>query len=239
MWSHVSLAAGLLSLTVRAQNAILNFDPTTDPNTLSYKSRPGLYPPRLYVNTSEPGISDGYIFMAPYQSYQNSAVIYDSNGEVVWFGFGETGSGNVQDFQLCQYNGSDHLCFTEGLQYLGYSRGSSLILDTNLNTVKTVQSMGGKAALDQHEFLIINDSALIDVYEPTRYDLSDYGVNGQGWVLDCIFQEINLTSGELIFEWSALDHVALSESKVPPNSTLVAGTGFNPVRNAELLVTIC
>lgn len=106
--------------------------------------------------------------------------------------------------------------------------------------VKTVQSLSGRSPLDQHEFLVTNDSALIDIYEPTRYDLSDYGISsGQGWILDCIFQEINLTSGELLFEWSALDHVALSESKVPPNSTLVAGTGLNPVRDLRPLVATC
>lgn len=82
--------------------------------------------------------------MSPYQSYQNSAVMYDMNGEVVWFGFGSTGSGNVHDFQVCQYNNSDHLCWTEGLQYLGYSRGASYIVDTNFNEVMSVQSLNGE-----------------------------------------------------------------------------------------------
>lgn len=70
-----------------------NVDPFSDPNVLKYRSRPDFYPSRLYTNTSGNDVASGYIFMAPYQASQNTAVIYDTNGEVVWYGFGSTGSG--------------------------------------------------------------------------------------------------------------------------------------------------
>lgn len=213
----LSIATVLLALAwlrlVHAQNAPLE-DPTFDSTiaVYSYKSRPDLSPTVLTIDTSESGATRGQIMMAPYQAYQNSAVMYDMNGEVIWFGFGSTGSGNAHNFQVCEYNGNVSLCWTEGLQYLGYSRGQSYIVDTNLNPVRSIQSLGGKGLVDQHELQIINDSAIFDMYQPTQYDLSDYSVtSGQGWVMDCIFQEVNLTTGELVFEWSALDHIALSE----------------------------
>lgn len=216
---------GLLG-AARAQEDV---GPTEDPNLWQFNSRPDLYPARLFVNTTEDGVTPGYIFMAPYQSFQNSATIYDSNGDVIWFGFGSTGSGNVHDFKVCQFNGSDHLCFTEGVQYRGYSRGQSVIMDTELQSVSTVNTLNGLSPLDQHEFVIADDNALIITYHPERYDLSAFNITtGQGWIMNSIFQDINLTTGELEFEWSAIEHIALTEGYVLPNTTEIIGTGFNP-----------
>lgn len=207
-------------------------DPFTDENLQQFKSRPDLYPPKLFVNTSEDGITPGYIFMSPYQSYQNSATIYQSDGTLIWYGFGLTSADNVHDFRVCQHNGTDHLCFFQGEQYSGYARGQAVILDTTLRPVSTISSLNARAALDQHEFNIINDtdSALVTIYQPQPYDLSAFNItDGQGWIENGLFQDINTTSGELMFEWSAIDHVALTESYVAPNQSEVAGTGFSPL----------
>lgn len=180
-----SLGSTILSLTflslVRGQNIDPTIDPATIPSLWSFRSRPGLNPEKLTINMSMSGTESGYIFMAPYQAYQNSVTMYDMDGEVVWYGFGETGAGNAHNFQLCQYNSTPHLCWIEGLQYQGYSRGQAYIMDTNLNLVRAVQSVG-TTALDQHEANLIGDSFLIDVYQPTRYDLSAYNLSsGEGW----------------------------------------------------------
>lgn len=168
--------------------------------------------------------------MASYQSYQNSAAIYDSNGTLIYYGYGNAGPGTtVHDFRVCSYNGTDHLSFFTGTQYNGYSRGQSFILDTNLRTVRTVTSQNALAGLDQHEFNIIGDSALATIYYPERFDLSAFNItSGQGWIQDGVFQDTNLTTGDLTFEWRAIEHVALSESYVLPNQSEVAGTGFSP-----------
>ena len=47
-------------------------------------------------------------------------------------------------------------------------------------------------------------------------------------MINCYFQHINLGTGELQFEWSALDHVGLNETFVLPDSTEVSGDGLNP-----------
>lgn len=83
-----ALSLNLISL-VQAQTV----DPYSDPNIWKFRSRPDLYPTRIFVDTNEPGVTPGYIFTGIYQGYQNSAAIYDLNGEVVWFGFGSTGAG--------------------------------------------------------------------------------------------------------------------------------------------------
>lgn len=221
-----SIKAGLwlsLATTVIAQDQ----DPLGD-NYWQFKSRPDLYPSKLFVDTAEDGVTPGYIFMAPYQSPQQSATIYEQDGTPVWFGWGATGGAGVHDFKVCQYNGSDHLCYFEGYQYLGFARGQDVILDTNLRPVKTVTAMNGMGAIDQHEFKVVNDSALTTIYHPMRYDLSAFNVtDGQGWIQNGVFQDHNLTTGELNFEWSAIEHVALSESYVDANQSEVAGSGFS------------
>jgi len=220
------IKAGLwlsLATTVIAQDQ----DPLGD-NYWQFKSRPDLYPSKLFVDTAEDGVTPGYIFMAPYQSPQQSATIYEQDGTPVWFGWGVTGGAGVHDFKVCQYNGSDHLCYFEGYQYLGFARGQDVILDTNLRPVKTVTAMNGMGAIDQHEFKVVNDSALTTIYHPMPYDLSAFNItDGQGWIQNGVFQDHNLTTGELNFEWSAIEHVALSESYVDANQSEVAGSGFS------------
>lgn len=49
-----------------------------------------------------------------------------------------------------------------------------------------------------------------------------------------VFQDIDLNTGELVYEWSAIDHVALSEGYVLPNTTEVVGTGFSAVGHSDM-----
>jgi hypothetical protein len=111
---------------------------------------------------------------------------------------------------------------------LGYGRGHGIIMDKNYRIVKSVEPAGSSIAMDEHEFMLINGgkSALITIYHPKAYDLGAYGVdNGFGWVQESIFQEIDVETGGLIFEWRSLDHVDVSESYVEPMETEVSGDG--------------
>ena len=49
-------------------------------------------------------------------------------------------------------------------------------------------------------------------YAPVVTDLREIGGPEDGWVLDGIVQEVDMATGELIFEWSALDHVPVTEA---------------------------
>lgn len=44
------------------------------------------------------------------------------------------------------------------------------------------------------------------------------GVEGQGWIHDSTFQEVDIETGELLFEWRAADHYAVNESLYPIGS---------------------
>lgn len=104
------------------------------------------------------------------------------------------------------------------------------MLDDTFTTVTSIRSQGGLANFDEHEYNVLPDgSSLFTLYNPEHHDLSDYNItSGQGWIQNCYFQHIEIGTNRLIFEWSALDHVPLSESFVMPSTTEVSGDGFSP-----------
>ena len=119
----------------------------------------------------------------------------------------------------------------EAKQYLGYARGFVGIYDDTLTQIAQVKAQNGYAGIDQHESaLSYNKTASLSIiYQPERADLSAQNITeGIGWLHDSIFQKIDIASGALLFEWSAFEHVALSESVVPPNTSEVVGSGFSP-----------
>ncbi|KAL9081375.1 MAG: hypothetical protein Q9157_000094 [Trypethelium eluteriae] len=80
-----------------------------------------------------------------------------------------------------------------------------------------------------HEFqLTDNGTALMTAYDLLPWDLSAQGItSGIGYITSGVFQEINVTSGEVLFSWSSIDHVPISSSYVKPNSTDTSGNGLS------------
>lgn len=77
-----------------------------------------------------------------------------------------------------------------------------------VKTVKAVETRGNSLRADLHEFHVTPDNTgLMTIYYPQAMDLSPVGGPVKGWVLDSIFQEIDLDTGNLIFEWRASDHI--------------------------------
>jgi hypothetical protein len=81
----------------------------------------------------------------------------------------------------------------------------------------------GGVSGDLHEFLITDEgTVLMTIYDKTEADMSGYGIE-KGWIFDSLFQEIDIETGELIFEWHASDHYAVHDSMEPLN-----GKGRSP-----------
>lgn len=98
---------------------------------------------------------------------------------------------------------------------------ASLIILCNLQldstyTQKYVVSPIGMYEGDLHDFQITsNDTALLMIYDPIPMDLSSIGGPKLGWIYDGVFQEVNLETGELLFQWRVSDFYALSDSYTP------------------------
>jgi hypothetical protein len=70
---------------------------------------------------------------------------------------------------------------------------------------------------DHHEVLITpEDSALITIYNKVPGDRIPVGDPVEGNVLDGIAQEVDIETGEVLFEWHSLEHVGLDESYTKP-----------------------
>lgn len=78
-----------------------------------------------------------------------------------------------------------------------------------------------------HETAVIDGKTmLIPIYQPRPYNLESYGLApGQGWVIDSVFQEIDIKTGRVLFQWNSLDHISPAESYMPRNLNQIIGNG--------------
>ena len=167
--------------------------------------------PLTYFVQRDPNCGTGYIFMSPRGSKVSSPgpMIIDSEGELVWR---EARYGQATDFKVQQYRGQSYLTFWTGTDTGTFGNGSYVMLDSSYQLYKRVTPVG-QVGGDLHEFKITpNGTALMSVYEPTPADLSAHGIAGQGWIYDSIFQEVDIDTGDLIFEWRASEHFDISDT---------------------------
>ncbi|KAH0837053.1 hypothetical protein AYO21_04518 [Fonsecaea monophora] len=133
----------------------------------------------------------------------------DSHGELVWV---EDKYGQAMDFKVQQYRGQNYLTFWTGSDTGTFGTGFYLMLDSSYQVYKRVKPTAGLGG-DLHEFSITRDgTALMTVYEPTSANLSTFGISGQGWIYDSIFQEIDIETGEVVFEWRASQHYDIEDT---------------------------
>ena len=102
-------------------------------------------------------------------------------------------------------------------------------MDNTLSFHSSVQAQGMGIPNDEHEFNVVDDgkSAILSIYDSTQYDLSTYGIEGQGWGINNYFQKVDIATNELLFEWSAADFVNVSDTYIKPDSTDISGTGLS------------
>ena len=168
--------------------------------------------------------------MAPYQAPGAGPYIYDKFGNLVWDGFGVVGSATVHNFHQCTYQGETHLCAFQGNQQEGYAVGQAIVINSDYRIVATVNTGNNLQPADQHEFQLINDgeTALLTSYQTIPFDLSNLGIQGQGYLSEGVFQEVNVSSGVVLFEWYSSNHVDISDTQIKPASTDISGDGLTP-----------
>src|ERR687898_942850 len=138
-------------------------------------------------------------------------MIVDNRGELVWFRPMRGEGVRAMDFKVQSYRGEPVLTYYQGVGTT-YGRGEYVILDSSYREMTRVRAGNGYLG-DHHEFLITpQGTALFTIYSPVRWDLSSVGGPENGMVLDGIAQEVDIATGEVLFEWHSLDHVGLEES---------------------------
>ncbi|KAK0642074.1 ASST-domain-containing protein [Cercophora newfieldiana] len=190
-----------------------------------FRSRPDLSPPRLNITIpAHDDVAPGYIFVAPYPAFdgrrtgpeQPAAYIFRNDGDLVWSSLGYFG-GWVANFQAVRYKGQPVLQAFHGSldPFHGHGYGTAALLDQNYRQVATQQSLHKLVSI--HEFRIVQEkTALVEVFQPVPYDLRPHGGDeSQQWIIDGIWQELDIETGELLFEGHSLDFSDPSESALP------------------------
>ena len=179
----------------------------------SFRSRPELQPPVVTVTAQSPAAAPGDEFVAPYAGPgQAGPMILDPNGGLLWFKPLPKNT-SATNLRVQEYAGKPVLTWWQGdISVHGFGLGEGVIADSTYTDIAHVKAGNGLQA-DLHEFqLTPQGTALITAYDPIYCNLSGVGGSADGAVTDGVFQEIDVRTGLVMYEWTSLDHVGLSES---------------------------
>src|SRR5215204_83205 len=179
----------------------------------AFRSRPDLGPASVEVTAqARDDEASGYVFVALKEGAgEHGPMILDGRGQPVWFEKYTT----ARDFKVQFYRGEPVLTWWEGKVFAGHGVGEYVIFDDSYREVARVRAGNGYRGGDLHEFLITpQDTALLVAYAPARTNLSPIGGPKDGMAWEGIVQEMDIQSGEVIFEWHSLEHVGIEESYI-------------------------
>ncbi|KAM0333182.1 hypothetical protein ACHAQA_001842 [Verticillium albo-atrum] len=192
-----------------------------------FRSRPELAIPKLNITTpaNHHAVEKGLLFIAPYEGFadghsgptQAGAYIFRDDGELVWSGAGYH-AGWVANFRPDTWKGKQYLRAFQGTLDAPHGRmyGYHTLLGNDYEVAKVVR-VGSHKLVSAHEFRLVDgETALIETPIPRTISLKPWGGReDQKWIVSGGFQEINIETGEVLFEWESLDHVDPKLSAFP------------------------
>ncbi|KAF3763448.1 hypothetical protein M406DRAFT_227507, partial [Cryphonectria parasitica EP155] len=134
----------------------------------------------------------------------------------------------VANVNVQMYEGKPILSFFGGpiQEDVGFGNGFVFGYDQSYREVGLLAAEDLKVGADFHEFVMTGDkTAIITAYEMIDWDLSPYLSDDddedaqEGKLLDCVFQEINLDTFEVLFQWRASEHIPMDLSYEPADES--------------------
>jgi outer membrane protein assembly factor BamB len=184
-----------------------------------FVSRPDLSPPPIDVTAhADPErafapADDDLVFLGPKDGgAMTGPLIVDAQGEPVWvYPLDQT---RAYDVRVQEYDGKPVLTWWDGLNLgVGYGYGHYVLMDQTYRIIATVATRGSLA--DHHGMTLTDDgSAMMITYRKIPYDLSAVGGPEDGYLVNCLAQEVDVATGKVLFEWSALDHVPITDTRI-------------------------
>lgn len=191
-----------------------------------------------YLNVTKMGQTElGYLFFTPQDIVRGEGhpTIYSDDGQLVWQGV----EGNYSALQPQMLNGEPVIAYWTGYDGQGFGFGHISILNSSYdeihritldckseNFVTVFDSMEFDSCIDIHESQFTdNGTILVTAVNVTQADLSSVGGPKDGWIQDGLIYEIDIMTNEIIFRWSAhehIDQVKLSDVRAP-----LEGSGVN------------
>ncbi len=143
----------------------------------------------------------------------------------------------TDNLRVVSYEGKPSLTYWSGISSsganVGHGYGSVTFLDENYKEILNVCPQLGLLTPDNviytcqgdfHEsFVTDRNTLLVTAYNVTQTDLSPIGGPSDGWILDCLFFELDPKTSDVLFRWSALEHIPVTETKL----NLTGRGGFN------------
>ncbi|KAJ9612047.1 hypothetical protein H2200_003642 [Cladophialophora chaetospira] len=170
----------------------------------------GLSSPRISARKHDSSCNQEYTFL----NFNGDSVpspgpaILSASNELVWKA---EGLGTTTNTKVQTYKGKQYLTFWAGKKGGTMGTGQYHLLNASYDTEHTVSGVGVQG--DLHEFVITrHDTALLTFYNVKPADLSSLGKRKNGWLIDSGFQEVDIATGQLLFEWRASDHFRVDET---------------------------
>ena len=215
----------------------------TPTDTMRFHSRHDLEPPAVSVTTPAADPALGDIFVSPDSGPgQAGPMIVSPLGRLIWFDPLPAGT-TAFDLNLQSYGGAPVLTWWQGQVVEGHGQGVDVIESDHYTPVATVHAGNGLYA-DLHDFKITpQGTAWVTAFAPQHLDLSSLGGLHDSLIDDGVIQEIDIKTGLVMFEWSALGHVAIGDTymNIPhyPGEVLdyFHPNSIDPLANGDLLVS--
>lgn len=170
-----------------------------------FRSRPDLHPAAIRVDSNGPTIA-GFAFVTP-----AGPKIVDGRGEPVWIHSVRHATTNLR---VQHYRDEPVLTWWEGrVNQWGTGEGVGRIVGSDYRTIATVRCGHGLSA-DLHEFVLTErGTAYLTAVKPVAADLRPVGGPKHGRVSRGFVQEVDVATGDVVFEWDSSQHIPLSETK--------------------------
>lgn len=187
-------------------------DTEPDPDVVhSFKSRPDLAPIKVDVTLfDDERTTDGLIAVTPHvPNGQAGATIYGNSGQPIWHNVAANPHHPIYCLKVQEYLEEPVLTWSEGAKRIGYGYAHFVIANDAYEPIAYVQGGNGVNGLDVHDMVLTDyGTAWAFSYHPVWTD--DAGTRRN--VLECVIQEIDVSTGDVWWEWHSLDHVPLDES---------------------------
>jgi len=183
-----------------------------------FVSRPDLKPPKVEVTQNTGDTTPGYYYFSIRVREQGTPdqygpMIVDEKGELVWFNPRTLVFSS--HLRPIDFMGRKALTWWEGRLFPGYGRGEWVVADSAYREIARIKGANGLRP-DFHDVRFTDRTVIVVNYVNVNRDLTNIGGARDTNVIDNVVQEIDLRTGEVLFEWSALEHIAFSETTRRP-----------------------
>ena len=176
--------------------------------THSFRSEPSLHPPLISMSGTDPDANaSGDIFTDAQNSIQAGPMIISPQGQLIWFD-PLPNRGFAHDVAVQRYAGRTVLTYWQS-----NGGGQCVILDHNYQPVVPPVRAGNGYGTGDHEFQITpQGTALIVADRTVPANLTSVKGPRNGTVQDEAVQEINIATGQVVWQWDADSHLRFTAS---------------------------